>query len=166
MNGRRSLARLVTAVFVLGILLTAGRARCGDADDVAFVRALYEKQARDLAANVPMSNAEFTALFSARMQQLMRAPRYYPPNEPIGPILDAFFGWGVLPSTDVRIGAVTRLSGSDGGPATIAVELVHHGGPHQAYVSLVRDGATWRIDDVSYDHGMSLIEHYRRHTKQ
>ena len=166
MNGRRSLARLVTAALVLGILLTASRARCGDADDVAFVRALYEKQARDLAANAPMSNAEFTALFSARMQLLMHAPRYYPPNEPTGPILNAFFGWGVLPSTEVRVGAVTRLSGSNDGPATIAVELEHHGEPHKAFVDIVRESGNWRVDDISYDHGMSLIEHYRRHTKQ
>ena len=83
MNGRRSLARLVvSAALVLGVVLTASRARCGEADDVAFVRTLYEKQVRDLAANVPVSNAEFTALFSARTQQLMRAPRIYPPNEP------------------------------------------------------------------------------------
>ena len=61
---------------------------------------------------------------------------------------------------------MTRLSGGEDGPSTIAAEVVHHGGPHQAFVHLVREGGGWRIDDITYDYGVSLVEHYRRHTKQ
>ena len=38
----------------------------------------------------------------------------------LGRMLNAFFGWGVLPRTEVTIGKVNLVSGQDEGPATIA----------------------------------------------
>ncbi|MBI5262360.1 MAG: hypothetical protein HY852_11165 [Bradyrhizobium sp.] len=149
MNCSRFFANLAAAaVFVGPIALQSGTAKCGEMGNVEFVRALYEKQARAQAANVPPSDSEFTALFSDKSRRLMRAPRAYPANAPIGPILNAFFGWGVLPKTEVGIGTVARVAGGDTGPATIAVDVVHHGTTHKVFVHVLREDGGWRIDDI------------------
>ena len=96
----------------------------------------------------------------------MRAPGRYPKNEPIGPLLHAFFGWGVLPGAEVKIGKVAFVSGSAGGPATVSVGVDYRGEHHKILVRAVRENDVWRIADISYDSGTSLADHYRKITRR
>jgi hypothetical protein len=47
------------------------------------------------------------------------------------------------------------------GPATVRVEIEHRGEPHQILVHVIGPGEDWRIANIIYDSGKSLIEHYR-----
>jgi hypothetical protein len=94
----------------------------------------------------------------------MRAPRHHRENAPIGPLLNAFFGWGVLPGTEVKIGKIAQVAGSDYDealPATFAVELNHHDAPHKVLVRVIRERGNWRVANISYDSGSSLADYYR-----
>ena len=141
-------------------------AECDEYTNTDYVASLYESQARMLAANSPLSEAEFVAMFSHDMRELMRAPRQLPTNAPDGPVLNAFFGWGVLPGTEVKIGKVKRVSGKEDGPARIAVEIRHHDQKHKIVVRVVKERGNWRIADITYDSGKTLSEHYRAMTRQ
>ena len=44
------------------------------------------------------------------MRKLMQAPRRPDPKVMEGPKLNAFFGWGVLPRTEITIGKTRRVS--------------------------------------------------------
>ena len=139
-----------------------GRAECGGVSIREFVENTYNKQARLHAAKTPLSNEDFYALFSPGMRRLMQAPRQYPKNQMIGPLLNAFFGYGVLPGAEIKVGKVERDSGDeDLGPATIRVEIEHRGEPHKLLVHVVGPGDDWRIANIIYDSGKSLIDHYR-----
>jgi hypothetical protein len=139
-----------------------GRAECGGVSIREFVETTYYKQARLHAAKTPLSNEGFYALFSPGMRRLMHAPRQYPKNQMMGPLLNAFFGYGVLPGAEIKIGKVERDSGDeDLGPATIRVEIEHRGEPHKILVHVVGPGEDWRIANIIYDSGKSLLDHYR-----
>jgi hypothetical protein len=144
----------------------SGRAECGGSGITEFVDITYQKQARLLAAQTPLSEDEYQALFSRGMRRLMLAPRRLPKNMLFGPVLNAFFGWGVLPATEVKVGKVTLDSGDDSGPATVRVEIEHHGEPHKVWVRVVNENEDWRIANISYDYGKSLVEHYRAFTER
>ena len=122
---------------------------------------VWQKQARLLAAQTPLSQEEFDALFSRGMQALIHAPRPYLKDQPIGRILNAFFGWGVLPGTEVKINDIEIDSGDETGPATVRVAIEHHGEPHKILVHVVMQNDEWRIANIIYDSGKSLLEHYR-----
>ena len=83
---------------------------------------LYEKQARLLAARAPPGEQDFHALFARDLRKLMQASRRAASNAPDGPLLNAFFGWGVLPGTEVTIGKIALKSGKYEGPATVGVD--------------------------------------------
>jgi hypothetical protein len=165
MNRRQFLFAVSGAAAVLAAART-GHAECGEQTSVEFVEELYEKQARLHAANTPLGENEFDALFARELRQIMRAPRRYPKNEPIGPLLHAFFGWGVLPGTEVKIGKVALVSGRDGGPATVRVEVKYRGERHMVLVRVVQESELWRIAGISYDSGKSLADHYRGMTRR
>jgi Protein of unknown function (DUF3828) len=95
------------------------------------------------------------------MRELMHAPRKLPADAPDGPVRNAFFGPGVLPGTDVKIGKAKRVSGKDSGPARVAVEIRHHGEAHRIVVHIVKERGNWRIADITHDSGKSLADHYR-----
>jgi hypothetical protein len=141
-----------------------GHAECGEQTSAEFVEALYEDQARLRKTGTPLREDEFYALFARELRQLMHAPRHYPKNEPIGTILHAFFGRGVLPGIEVTIGKVALVSGSDDGPATVSVEVGYREQHHKVLVRAVQENEVWRIADISYDTGKSLSDHYRRMT--
>src|SRR5689334_17829390 len=82
----------------------SGRAECGGVSIREFVETTYYKQARLHAAKTPLSTEDFHALFSPGMRRLMQAPRQYPKNQMMGPLLNAFFGYGVLPGADIKVG--------------------------------------------------------------
>ena len=140
----------------------AGHAECGGLSVREFVETTYYKQARLHAAKTPLSQDDFHALFSPGMRRQMQAPRQYPKNQMLGPLLNAFFGYGVLPGAEIKVGKVERDSGDeDLGPATIRVEIEHRGEPHKILVHVVGPGEDWRIANIIYDSGKSLLEHYR-----
>ncbi|MEP6841321.1 MAG: hypothetical protein ABJA75_24945 [Bradyrhizobium sp.] len=123
-----------------------------------FVETLYQKQARLQAERSPLGEEEFYALFSRRMRKLMQAPR--PKNPNLGPLSNAFFGRGVLPGADIKIGKVALVDGDDTGPATIRVEIEHRGEPRKILVRVVTENDAWRIANISYDFGGSLREYH------
>jgi hypothetical protein len=154
--------------FILGLLAGAAlpgappaRAECGGPSAVEFVEGLYEKQVRLQAQNTPLDQDEFLALFSKGMRSLMRAPRRSGRSVTAGPVLNAFFGWGMLPGTEVKVGKIALVSGQDEGPATVGVPLSYRGEAHKVLVHVLLDEDGWRVANVIYDNGRSLIDHYR-----
>jgi hypothetical protein len=163
---RRQFVSALSGVMTLSVA-RPGRAECGGVSIREFVETTYYKQARLHAAKTPLSNEDFYALFSPGMRRLMQAPRRYPKNQTLGPLLNAFFGYGVLPGAEINVGKVERYSGDeDLGPATIRVEIEHRGEPHRILVHVVGPGEAWRIANIIYDSGKSLVDHYRSITGQ
>jgi hypothetical protein len=140
------------------------RAECGGPSAIEFVEGLYEKQARLQTQNVPLDQDEFLALFSKGMRALMQAPRRARRNVTAGPVLNAFFGWGVLPRTEVTVGKVTLVSGQDEGPATIGIPVSYRGETHKVLVHVLFGDDGWQVANIIYDNGKSLIDHYREMT--
>ena len=103
MDRRQFLFILSGAAALLGAART-GHAECGEMNANEFVGDMYREQVRLLAADKPLSDDKFYELFARDLRKLMKAPRRARNNRPIGPILNAFFGWGVLPGTEVKIG--------------------------------------------------------------
>ncbi|MCP4617518.1 MAG: hypothetical protein GY844_13920 [Bradyrhizobium sp.] len=136
------------------------RAECGGPSAIEFVGDLYQKQARLLVANVPLERDDFLELFSRGMRVLIRAPRRPRRNAAAGPMLNAFFGWGVLPRTEVTIGKVSLVSGQDEGPATVGVPITYRDETHRVLVHVILDDG-WHIANIIYDNGKSLLDHYR-----
>jgi hypothetical protein len=165
---RRQFVFAVSGALALFAAARPARAECGGMSITEFVEALYQKQARLLAANTPIDAAEFNAVFSRSIRRLMRA-RHHAKDRPIGPTLNAFFGWGVLPGTEVKVGKVALASGDELGPAIIRVEIEHHGKSRELMVRVVGQNGLngdWRIADISYDSGKNLADHYRGITRR
>jgi hypothetical protein len=164
MDRRQFLFILSGAAALLGAARTA-HAECGEQTANEFVRALYERQAELLAVNKPLSGDEFHELFARDLRRLIKAPRRTRNNQPIGPILNAFFGWGVLPGTEVKIGKIALVSGNYEGPATAGVDVTTRGERHRLLVHVVRETEVWLVANIIYDSGKSLVSHYRRMTQ-
>ena len=160
MDRRQFIVALSAGAALLGA--APARAECGGPSAIEFVEGLYEKQARLQAQNTPLGQDEFLTMFSKGMRALMQAPRHPARNVSLGPLLNAFFGWGVLPRTEVTIGKVNLVSGQDEGPATIAVPVSYRGEAHKVLVHVLLDEQDgWLIANIIYDNGKSLIDHYR-----
>jgi hypothetical protein len=160
MDRRQFLFVMSGAAALLGAL-PAAHAECGEPSSVEFVEMLYDNQARLLAANTPLGEEDFHALFAPDLRKLMKAPRRDPANQPIGPLLNAFFGWGVPPGTEVTVKNVARVSGAFEGPATIGLNVRYRGAKHRIRVHVIRDRGDWLVANIIYDQGKSLISHYR-----
>ena len=158
---RRQFVFAMSGALTLLAATRPGRGECGGLSLREFVETTYYKQARLHAAKSPLGNDEFYALFSPGMRRLMQAPRQYPKNQMLGPLLNAFFGWGVLPGAEIKVGKVEHHSGDEMGPATIRVEIEHRGQPHQILVHVIGPDDDWRIANIIYDSGKSLLDHYR-----
>jgi sirohydrochlorin ferrochelatase len=158
MDRRHFILALSAGAALLGA--APGHAECGGPSAIEFVEDLYQKQARLLAENAPPAEEDFLELFSPGMRALMQAPRRPGRNVSLGPLLNAFFGWGVLPRTQVTIGKVRLVSGQDEGPATVGVALTYRGETHRVLVHVILDDG-WHVANVIYDNGKSLIDHYR-----
>ena len=138
-----------------------GRAECGGPGHGEFVDMTYQKQARLLAEKTPPNDEEFHSLFSPGMRRLMNAPKRNSKNLSLGPVLNVFFGWGVLPGADIRVRMLGMVSGDDLGPATFGVETEHRGEKHKILVHVIMEKDEWRIANIIYDSGKSLLDHYR-----
>jgi hypothetical protein len=161
MNRRQFIAVLTGAAALLTGART-GHAECGDIGAVEFVAGVYQRQAELQAADTLPDDEAFFAHFSRNLRRLMQPPRRNKPIQPIGPMLHAFFGWGVLPKAAIKIEKVIQMDGRDEGPATVRVDIRYRGEIRESYVRAVREKEVWRIADISYDSGRSLAEHYRR----
>ena len=92
----------------------------------------------------------------------MQAPRRPSRHVMLGPLLNAFFGWSVLPRTEVSVGKVSLISGQDDGPETVGVPLAYRGETHEVLVHVLLDQDDgWFIANIIYDNGKSLLDHYR-----
>jgi hypothetical protein len=158
---RRQFVFGIVAAAALSGLSRDGHAECGETTSNEFVGELYQKQARLHAANTPLTADEFHALFSSDLRKLMQAPRRYQNNMPVGPLLNAFFGWGVLPRTEIKVGKVALVSGNYEGPATVGVDLNYRGESRKILVHAVRENEVWLVANIIYDSGKSLVSHYR-----
>jgi hypothetical protein len=159
MDRRRFMLAFSAGAALLGA--APARAECGAPSALEFVEGLYEKQVRLQAQGTPLDYDEFLALFSKGMRALMQAPRRPHRGTTVGPVLNAFFGWGVPPRTEVAVGKVTLVSGQDEGPATVGVPVSYRGEAHKVLVHVLFNDDGWQIANVIYDNGKSLIDHYR-----
>jgi hypothetical protein len=160
MDRRQFLFILSGAAALLGAAPT-GHAECGEQTANEFVGELYRKQARLLAAKAPLGEEDFHDLVARDLRRLMQAPRRSQNNRPIGPLLNPFFGWGVLPGTEVTMGTIALVSGDYEGPATVAVDVSTRAERHRILVHAVRESEVWLIANIIHDSGKSLVSHYR-----
>lgn len=160
MDRRSFIVAFSTAAALLGTL--PAQAECGEPSAVEFVEALYQKQVRLQAQNTPLGRDDFLPLFSRGMRSLMQAPRRPNRNVTLGPVLNAFFGWGVLPGTEVKVGTLKLVSGQHEGPATVRVPVSYRGETHELLVHVLLQTDGWRIANIVYDNGRSLLDHYRQ----
>jgi hypothetical protein len=138
------------------------RAECGGPSAIEFVEGLYGKQSRLQTQKTSRSTRmEFLALFSKGTSTPMQAPRRANRNVTAGPVLNAFFGWGVLSRTEVAVGKVTLVSGQDEGPATIGVPVSYRGEAHEVLVHVLFGDDGRRVANIIYDNGKSLLDHCR-----
>jgi hypothetical protein len=144
----------MAAGFAAGVLRPA---RAAGIPMVEFVRDLYVQQVALHVVGKPVGEAEFFALFSRELRALMKVVRPNPTREPIGRLLNAFFGWGVLPGQTVELGRVMPAFGGTGGLYEVIVELVVRGEARQILVRPVREDGLWKIADISYGNGESLL---------
>ena len=131
---------------------------------VEFVRDLYTGEIELHLSRAPVSPEAFFAPFASDLRALMQAPRPNAGRGPIGRILHAFFGWGVLPGQPVKLVQVVPAFGGAGSLTLVRVDLDHHGATHQIIVRPVRENGLWKIADISYDSGEDLRTYYRRIT--
>jgi ribosomal protein S28E/S33 len=155
--------RQVICAFV-AVTMPIGVARAQGGGAVEFVRDLYVREIEMHLSRKPGSAEAFFALFARDLRVLMQSPRPHVGREPIGRILHAFFGWGVLPGQPVKLIQVIPAPGGNGGLTLVRVDLEHHGATHQIIVRPVREDGLWKIADVSYDSGEDLRTYYRRIT--
>jgi len=159
---RRGFVFAISGALALLAGAQPGHTECGGSGITEFIDITWQKQARLLAAKTPPDNEEFNALFSPGMRALMQAPRRYPNDQAIGPLLNAFFGYGVLPGAEITVDVIEIASGNEEvGPATVRVGIEHRGEKRKILVHVLRENDDWRIANIIYDSGRSLIDHYR-----
>jgi len=160
MHPRQLLNRRQAVGALLAALLPA--AAWADADSVEFVRQVYAREVEMHAARTPPSNDEFYALFARDLRALMLAPHPGLIREPVGRILHAFFGWGVLPGQPVKfVDAWPR----PGGGTAVAVDVAVHGEVRHLLPRMERENGLWKIANISYGNGESLRDFYWRITR-
>jgi hypothetical protein len=147
----------MSAVAAVAFGAAPARAQTGG-DAATFVRDFYAKEIAHHNARDMVREANFLAVFTRETQELWRAAQANRnrTNIPIGPILNAFFGWGVLPGHEVKLGAVAAVSGD-----AVAVEFTALGEPRRIVVHAVREGGNWRIADIDYGRGQGYVAYLR-----
>ncbi len=161
MNRRDLVFAVITAAVSAGI---AVRTVASNADSAAvFLHDVYTRETERHNKRLSPDNDAFHALFSREMRELMQAPRLPNPREPVGPILHALFGRGVLPGTEVIFGGV-RTTRSDDGIAMLDVTLTVRGDVRELTVMLLRQEGAWRIHQIGYGGPDTLAGHYNRIT--
>jgi hypothetical protein len=152
---------LLLAAFC-GSTLLVGEASAQD-DAVSFVRDLYLREIARHNAGTRVADGEFLSVFSREAQRIWVAARdnRNPPAAPVGPVTHAFFGPGVPPGRDVKF---VRVGVAGGGARLLAVfvDLLIDGQGRKLHAYVVREGGSWRVDDVVYDPRESFVTYHRR----
>jgi hypothetical protein len=156
-----SLAIRRRSVLLAAVVLALPRAAAAqtESEAVSFVRDLYTREIARHAAHGRTGEAEFLAPFASRTQAVWRASRVAgaPASDPAGPILNAYFGWGVLPGHAVTLDGVASGSG-----LSVSVRLTVRGEARTAVVQLVRENRGLRVADIAYGRGESFLAYHRR----
>lgn len=148
---------------------TSGRAHAGDDQDPEpFVRALYGKLVRQHIERKAESEREFLAHFTpetrdvwlAMTAAIRQGRAKYDDKFPVGRILNAFFGWGVLPGHEIELLSINNHKGPR--VTVVVVELAANGNPRTVYVHPVRHNGGWLISDINYGDGESFVGYCRR----
>jgi len=126
-----------------------------------WTRALYQREIQRHMAGAGVSQEEFLSAFTPRAQELWRAARNGPGPAMEGPILSAYFGWGVLPRQSVALEGVASER-DDGSVARIAVDLRVKGLARRVIVEARTISGGWRIDDIAYGEGESFLGYQRK----
>jgi hypothetical protein len=140
------------------------QAQVPSADDaVAFVRDFYTREIARHNAKERLDEGEFLNTFTRETRRIWIAARdnKNPPQVPLGLVVNAFFGPGALPGREVKFVQI----GVVGGGAqllVVAVDVVIDGNPRKLHVHVVRDGNTWRFDDIDYGGRESFVSYHRR----
>lgn len=144
-----------------------GRASAKDFDDPEpFVRKLYQREVKRQKSGPPIGEQEFLGLFTRETRALWLAMRNSKAAAkfPAGPILNAFFGWGVLPGHPVEMGETHNHLGPR--VLIIVVDLTIRGEQRHAYVHPVRQDGQWRISTIAYDDGDDFASYCRKRSGQ
>jgi hypothetical protein len=131
-----------------------------------WARQLYEREVA--RQNNPPQNGpdrgrdpeQFYRLFTPETRRLVQTGTL-PSTMPDGPILNAFFGWGVLPRHEVKLGAVRAAKGK-GDAEAVDIEYWLRGEQRSLRLYAVRVGAEWQIEDIAYDRGEAYAAFHRR----
>jgi hypothetical protein len=159
MNRRQLIFAVISAAVADG-LAALSPARGADSPST-FLHELYTRETERHNKRLPADNEAFYAMFSREMRELMQAPRPPNPREPLGPVLHALFGRGVLPGNQVIFGGV-RTVRSDDGIAMLDVILTVRGAVREIGVVLLRQDGAWKIHEIAYDGPDTLAAHYNR----
>lgn len=124
----------------------------------SWVRSLYERTVAATRERRPLSIGELRVALAEDLLALIEAPPV-PTDDPDGPVLDVFLGWGVLPGTSVTLTGVHQLSAASA--PIVRVDLLVRGEAHSLNLNLAREGDGFRISDIVYDRGRPLRAHLR-----
>ena len=159
-----AVARLaaVGAACVLALLgaFAAGGASAGESA-ADWTHALYQHEISRRAAPETLSDEAFLSVFAPAAREAWLAARHGPGPASDGPILNAYFGWGVLPGQPVELVGVEPLQ-DDGAAARIAVDLHIKGAARRVIVDERMVSGAWRIEDIAYPEGESFLTHNRK----
>jgi hypothetical protein len=161
MNRRQFVLAAILLAATGGVGAPAVASKPGSPED--FLRDLYARETERHNNRRAPDNDAFYAMFSREVRELMQAPRLPNPTEPVGPILHALFGRGVLPGTQVILGDVRTTRSADR-IAVLEVTLTVRGQSRDLGVILVRQDGAWKIHEIEYDGPDTLTAHYRRIT--
>jgi hypothetical protein len=160
---RRHVLRGLLAVSSIGVLRRGAGAKDFD-DPEPFVRDLYRREVDRHNSRGAIGETEFLDLFTRETRELVRAGRRGAAKIPAGPILNAFFGWGVLPGQPVEFKDAYNFRGPR--VLIVVVELAVRGEPRRAYVHAVKQEGHWRISTIAYDAGDDFASYWRKRARQ
>jgi len=123
----------------------------------AWIQTLYRTEIARRPGE-PVSQESFLSAFTPSLREIWLAARKGPGPKMEGPILNAYFGWGVLPGHSIEITRVATLS-EDASSGRVALELRVNGRARRVIVETRRISGAWRIDDIVYDQGESFRAH-------
>jgi len=156
----RAAARLA-AVGAACVLALLGAFAAGGESAADWTRALYQRELSRRAAPERLSDEAFLSVFAPAAREAWLAARRGPGPASDGPILNAYFGWGVLPGQPVELVGVEPLQ-DDGAAARIAVDLRVKGAARRVIADERTVSGAWRIEDSAYPEGDSFLTHNRK----